>query len=1126
MPQDILVPVLEDWRQQLRQWSRSGALSRAAREALRLPGEPEPLRRVLERWGAGDFGDLPPVRVLPASAMPTAAGAYASATGTIYLNQAWLRGASRAHVIAVLTEELGHHLDGLLNSSDTPGDEGELLAALLQGEGAVGQARRQALLAENDAGQVRVGDQALAVEQAGRVVSTPIQPTTILKTKHEFRNSSAFAALRSDGSVVTWGNGAYGGDSGGVDFDGPDNTLKVVAFANPFTDDQLVFDLPPPVITLAVSPAAVQEDGIPNLLFTFTRTGPVAAALAVKYTVAGSATVGTDYSGISPAGDTKTVYFAKGATTAVVTVNPRLDSTVESDETVALSLAPGSGYSIGTSTPVVGTITNDDLPRILLTLSPSAVNEDGPTPLTYTFTRNGPPTAALNVNFTVGGTATFAEDYTGLSLAGATQTMAFAEGSATATLTLDPTADTSFERNETVTLALAAGTGYTIGTTASVTGTIRNDDRPVIHLALSPEAVTEDGDANLVYTFTRTGLNSSPLRVNYTLAGSATVGTDFSGIGARAVFFAAGSSTATVTVNPRADSICEPDETVSLALETSPDYSIGTPTAVTGTIRNDDPPRITLAISPGAAKEDGTSLFTYTFTRSGPTTSPLSVLYSIAGTATPGVDYSVLTADGMATGGRAAGGTTRTLGFAAGSSTATLNLDPTADTSIEPDEAIVLTLLPDSAYTIGTTAPVLATIRNDDSRLALYNAQAATRPAQQGWLAVNTGLWGRETLTSNGITLDSTVLPLDLAGYSTYAAASPAALVNPASPHLDRQVGFRLDFRLAVHNETHLSSNRAGFSVVLLDQSSSPVGIELGFQRDPSSPIPGQGLIFSQAGGANPFQDIGERVANLPLSSAVSYSLRMLDQAYVLLAEDRVVLTGALQDYSQVPSDARLPFNPYRTPNFLFLGDNTSRASARVELESITLGVALTGSARNDRYTGTTDADSYNGLAGADLLLGEGGNDWLAGGPEADTLNGGEGEDLLTGGSGADHFLFTSGSPFIGSQLGVDTLLDFNPSEDRLRLGLATFSALPAATALEAAAFAVVGSDDEASSSTALITYNSANGGLFYNPNGASPGFAAPTGDSAAGGGLFARLLGSASGAAFPALSAAAFDLV
>jgi Ca2+-binding RTX toxin-like protein len=132
----------------------------------------------------------------------------------------------------------------------------------------------------------------------------------------------------------------------------------------------------------------------------------------------------------------------------------------------------------------------------------------------------------------------------------------------------------------------------------------------------------------------------------------------------------------------------------------------------------------------------------------------------------------------------------------------------------------------------------------------------------------------------------------------------------------------------------------------------------------------------------------------------------------------------------------------------------------------------------------------------------------------------------LTGGSGADHFLFTSGSPFIGSQLGVDTLLDFNPSEDRLRLGLATFSALPAATALEAAAFAVVGSDDEASSSTALITYNSANGGLFYNPNGASPGFAAPTGDSAAGGGLFARLLGSASGAAFPALSAAAFDLV
>jgi Ca2+-binding RTX toxin-like protein len=41
---------------------------------------------------------------------------------------------------------------------------------------------------------------------------------------------------------------------------------------------------------------------------------------------------------------------------------------------------------------------------------------------------------------------------------------------------VDPTADTTIEPDETVALTLAAGTGYTIGTTTAVVGTIRDDD--------------------------------------------------------------------------------------------------------------------------------------------------------------------------------------------------------------------------------------------------------------------------------------------------------------------------------------------------------------------------------------------------------------------------------------------------------------------------------------------------------------------------------------------------------------------------------------------------------------------------------------------------------------------------
>ena len=83
------------------------------------------MQRLIEQWSDAQWDELPAIELLSGEAMPGAAGAYAISTGTIYLNQDWLESASAEHVRAVLTEELGHHLDGLLNAGDTPGDEGE-----------------------------------------------------------------------------------------------------------------------------------------------------------------------------------------------------------------------------------------------------------------------------------------------------------------------------------------------------------------------------------------------------------------------------------------------------------------------------------------------------------------------------------------------------------------------------------------------------------------------------------------------------------------------------------------------------------------------------------------------------------------------------------------------------------------------------------------------------------------------------------------------------------------------------------------------------------------------------------------------------------------------------------------
>ncbi|AKV70102.1 beta strand repeat-containing protein [Microcystis panniformis] len=237
--------------------------------------------------------------------------------------------------------------------------------------------------------------------------------------------------------------------------------------------------------------------------------------------------------------------------------------------------------------------------------------------------------------------------------------------------------------------------------TASYFSYVSSPTLPSITLAVAPSSVTEDGTTNLVYTFTRTGVTTNSLTVNYTVEGTATNGTDYASI-PTSVTFAAGSSTATVTVDPTADTIVEADETVALTLTAGTDYTIGTTTPVTGTITNDDLilPSITLAISPSSVTEDGTSNLIYIFIRTGDTTNPLTVNYSIGGTATNGTDYTLLPTS---------------VTFEANSAIATVIVDPTADTIVESDETVILTLAAGTGYTIGTPNAATGTINNDDT---------------------------------------------------------------------------------------------------------------------------------------------------------------------------------------------------------------------------------------------------------------------------------------------------------------------------------------------------------------------------------------------------------------------------
>jgi Ca2+-binding RTX toxin-like protein len=151
----------------------------------------------------------------------------------------------------------------------------------------------------------------------------------------------------------------------------------------------------------------------------------------------------------------------------------------------------------------------------------------------------------------------------------------------------------------------------------------------------------------------------------------------------------------------------------------------------------------------------------------------------------------------------------------------------------------------------------------------------------------------------------------------------------------------------------------------------------------------------------------------------------------------------------------------------------------------------LNGGWGNDTVIGGSGNDTVIGDRGNDRLLGNDGDDVLDGRTGRDFLNGGPGNDTLTGGVSKDTFIFASNREFNNNRrpLGIDRITDFTPGEDRILLGLTTFSALTGGGNLAEEDFAVVRSNDAARNSDAAIVYNSATGRLLYNSNGSEAGF-------------------------------------
>ncbi|MCA2626421.1 MAG: endo-1,3-1,4-beta-glycanase ExsH [Microcystis sp. M19BS1] len=313
-----------------------------------------------------------------------------------------------------------------------------------------------------------------------------------------------------------------------------------------------------PFFTISNPTIVENNSGTNNLIFKVTLSTTSTQTITVNYATANNtATAGSDYTA-----KTGTLTFTPGQISQDIIISVNGDTAIEPDETFLINLANPSNALI-TDNQGLGTITNDDGDNTSVTLavSPGSVTEDGTTNLVYTFTRTGVTTNPLTVNYTLGGTATLNTDYT---RTGTTNTVTFAANSSTATVTVDPKTDTTVESNETIALTLASGTGYTVGTTTAVTGTITNDD--FSKLSINNITVVEGKDNNAILTVTVNNPNPQPITFNYTTAPiNATANVDYTSK-TGTITIAPNTSTATISIPILNDNLNEANETFAINL--------------------------------------------------------------------------------------------------------------------------------------------------------------------------------------------------------------------------------------------------------------------------------------------------------------------------------------------------------------------------------------------------------------------------------------------------------------------------------------------------------------------------------------------------------------------------------
>jgi hypothetical protein len=335
------------------------------------------------------------------------------------------------------------------------------------------------------------------------------------------------------------------------------------------------------------------------------------------------------------------------------------------------------------------------LPRVTIRVTAPTATEAGPTAGRFEVTRTGGTVAPLTVSYSVTGTATPGSDYVALS-----GSVTIPAGSSSAQIVVTPLDDHLVEGNETVIVNLTANSNYEIASARNATVTIVSDEaQTTVTISAPTGTATEAGPTGPTagrFRVTRTGSTAAALTVFYSISGTATADADYTALPG-SVVIPAGSTTQNILVTPINDTVMEGKETVIATLTPNSAYTVGSPSKAKVTIVSEE--NVTIAAIDGTATEAGRTTGAFRVNRTGSTASPLTVFYSVSGTATSASDFTAL--PGRVT-------------IQAGMGSADIIVTPIDDSVAEVNETVVITLKSTSTYTIGTPRSSTVTIVSNE----------------------------------------------------------------------------------------------------------------------------------------------------------------------------------------------------------------------------------------------------------------------------------------------------------------------------------------------------------------------------------------------------------------------------